>query len=295
MKAVIAAHDPLRSARDHGIIRTLMSDLLQVGSQCSLSTCNVSDFLPITCKCTQVFCRDHILPDAHACTAVTTPTGAGAQAGGQAKERLRRCDIEGCNKPTLFAFTTSVERETCEKCRKAFCVECVVHIRCSTSPSNHTALYELERSSHRYPDTHSCTPIPAHTPSSSTSAARAVLEKHFGPNLTASSSRASKARPSPHTKKKPPTDPIKLAQYLKVQLMKMRHSAVSADIKDTPGSVPQGLRLVVGVSYEGQEKAFWFKRSVSTGKAVDLLASQFNVSSYKVCGVCIDFIGHPHE
>lgn len=84
-------------------------------------------------------------------------------------------------------------------------------------------------------------------------------------------------------KKKPPTDPIKLSQYLRVQLMKMRHGAVPADTKDTSGAVPQGLRLVVGVSYEGQEKAFWFKKNVSTGRAVDLLAFQFNVSSYKVC------------
>lgn len=142
MKAVITAHDPLCIARDHGIIHTLMSDLLQVGTQCSLSSCNVNDFLPITCKCTQVFCRDHILPDAHACPAVTTSTGAGTQAGRDEKEGLRRCDIEGCNKPTLFAFTTSVGRETCEKCRKAFCVECVVHFRRPSSHSDPTAPYK---------------------------------------------------------------------------------------------------------------------------------------------------------
>ncbi|KAJ3530713.1 hypothetical protein NMY22_g8455 [Coprinellus aureogranulatus] len=235
-----------------------MSDLLQVGARCSLSSCNINDFLPITCKCGHTFCREHIFPDSHGCSAVSTSAASGAEAQeGNEKTKLCRCSVEGCSKPTMFAFTATPERETCNQCNKAFCV------------------------GHRYPDTHACAPHPNTTaPSTSQSAARALLEKNFGSNLAGSSTRAPKAKPT-FGAKKPPSDPVKLAQYRKVQLMKMKHSAQPADPKDTPGSVPQGLRLVVGVSYDRQERAFWFREGISTGKAVDLLASQFQVKESK--------------
>ncbi|KAF6764923.1 hypothetical protein DFP72DRAFT_869596 [Ephemerocybe angulata] len=226
-------------------------DLLQVGAHCSLPSCNLNDFLPIRCKCGNVFCRDHILPDAHACSAVSTeydPTTSDGKDG----EKLKRCDVESCNKPSLYAFTTEPERETCEKCHKAFCVD------------------------HRYVDTHGCSPKQIETPAgSSTSSARALLEKNFGSKLASSSS----AKPKAPLKKKLPTDPTKLAQYRKVQLMKMKHSAIPADVKDTPTSVPSTLRLIVNVGYGDVEKAFWFRNTVSTGKAVDLLTSQFKIAT----------------
>ena len=95
--------------------------VMDVGAHCTVSSCNVRDFLPIACKCNNLYCRDHISPDLHLCAAIHEYDPS--QSSGLAK--LRRCDFEGCNKSSLFAFTAEPERETCEKCRKAFCVEYV--------------------------------------------------------------------------------------------------------------------------------------------------------------------------
>ncbi|KAJ2933957.1 hypothetical protein H1R20_g3120, partial [Candolleomyces eurysporus] len=224
---------------------------MDIGAHCAVASCNVRDFLPIACKCNNLYCRDHISPDLHSCTEIHEYDPS--QSSGLPK--LRRCDIEGCNKPSLFAFTTVPDRETCDKCRKAFCVD------------------------HRYPDTHACAPVePDNAPSASSSSARALLEKNFGSRLSSSS----KAKAPSLSKKKVPTDPVKLAQYQKVQLMKMRHSAVPVDPKDKGVSLPPDQRLTLNVVYEKTEKPFWFRRSMSTGKAVDLLSAQFKAPSSSV-------------
>ncbi|KAJ2917633.1 hypothetical protein MD484_g2764, partial [Candolleomyces efflorescens] len=220
---------------------------MDVGAHCTVSSCNVRDFLPIACKCNNLYCRDHISPDLHLCAAIHEYDPS--QSSGLAK--LRRCDFEGCNKSSLFAFTAEPERETCDKCRKAFCVD------------------------HRYPDTHICIPVEPDNPSASSSSARALLEKNFGSKLSSSS----KNKTLSLSKKKVPTDPVKLAQYQKVQLMKMRHSAVPADPKDKGVSLPPDQRLTMNVMYEQTEKSFWFRKSMSTGKAVDLLSTQFKAAS----------------
>ncbi|KAH9056634.1 hypothetical protein EDB87DRAFT_1687078 [Lactarius vividus] len=108
-------------------------------------------------------------------------------------------------------------------------------------------------------------------------AARSLLysAKHFPNAGAASSNRATTST------RKIPTDPKKLAQLQQVELMRMRHRAVPADPKDKPGSVGVDQRLHVKASYrgdrEGVEKTFWFRKSVGTGKALDLLARHFNV------------------
>jgi hypothetical protein len=65
-----------------------------------------------------------------------------------------------------------------------------------------------------------------------------------------------------------PTDPKKLAQLQKVELMRMRHRAMPADPKDKPGSVGVDQRLHVKVSRrggpEGIEKIFWFRKVTFT-------------------------------
>jgi hypothetical protein len=67
--------------------------------------------------------------------------------------------------------------------------------------------------------------------------------------------------------RKVPTDPKKLAQFLKVELMKMRHRAVPADPKDKPGSIGIDQRLHVKVHCKGDhepvEKIFWFRKVAS--------------------------------
>ena len=61
-----------------------------------------------------------------------------------------------------------------------------------------------------------------------------------------------------------PTDPKKLAQLQKVELMRMRHRAVPADPKDKPGSVGVDQRLHVKARWRGDlngiEKVLWFRK-----------------------------------
>jgi hypothetical protein len=145
---------------------------------------------------------------------------------------------------------------------------------------------------HRHTTAHSC-PAPG-VLNSKNEAARAVLVKNFS---------SQNATTAPQRRTKIPLDPKKLAQYQKVQLMKMRHSAIPANPKDKSSSTPVDQRLhvkvqLVGLSSEitSNEKVFWFRKvnhiilyrmetyltqrqSVVTGKALDMVASQFGISS----------------
>jgi hypothetical protein len=62
-----------------------------------------------------------------------------------------------------------------------------------------------------------------------------------------------------------PTDSIKLAQYRKVELMKMRHQAAlgnPVDSSDTPQDQRLHLRLQID---EQTEKVFWFRKVCVVG------------------------------
>jgi AN1-like Zinc finger len=101
-------------------IMNSQSNLLQVGQQCSIETCSLQDFLPFKCQCDQVFCRDHIFPETHLCTAIRPVlTNAEVAATGS---KVKKCDVEGCNKPTLYAFSNTPDRESCENCKRSYCV-----------------------------------------------------------------------------------------------------------------------------------------------------------------------------
>ncbi|KAG5645850.1 hypothetical protein DXG03_005192 [Asterophora parasitica] len=87
-------------------------------------------------------------------------------------------------------------------------------------------------------------------------AARALLAKNF----PAASSSSSKKIVSPRIAKVP-TDPVKLAQYRKVELMKMRHRATPGDPKDGLSSTPLDQRLHVKITDDGgAEQVFWFRK-----------------------------------
>ena len=44
------------------------AQLLEVGKQCSASSCMLVDFLPFKCQhCAEPFCGEHFLPTAHTC------------------------------------------------------------------------------------------------------------------------------------------------------------------------------------------------------------------------------------
>ncbi|KAJ6546421.1 hypothetical protein DFH09DRAFT_927187 [Mycena vulgaris] len=226
--------------------------MLEIGSQCSYALCKEIDFLPILCKCQLYFCRAHSSADAHSCTAYTTPSESLPLPG----PPLQRCGADNCNKPSLEAFIASDGEgrtpATCPHCQASFCAE------------------------HRHPKSHSCQIKPSVDPKNE--AARALLAKNFP--STSKAKMAVAQRPP-----KIPTDPVKLAQFRKIELMKMRHRAVPVDPKNKL-SVPLDDRLHIKVACDDNtEKVFWVRRELGTGRVLDLLAAQLGLSSDPlVCG-----------
>jgi len=236
-------------------------DVPIIGAHCSLSSCNLNDFLPIKCKCEQLFCKDHIIPEAHSCPQAVTAAVFTANEGASAK--LERCALGQCKKPSLEAFLSAETRADpkgrsaalCGGCKKAFCAE------------------------HREPSSHSCVPVKVEDGASNTknAKARALLNKHFPSAQTSTSS----VTPSIKTSSEKTATPKKLTQLRQVQLMKMRHKARPGDPRDKPTSVAMDQRLHLLVSRENDTETtlFWFRKTSVTGKAVDLLANHFNMSS----------------
>ena len=121
-----------RQTRAAALARTAMSDadadsrsLPAVGAHCALPSCNLNDFLPIRCRCQQLFCREHVAPDVHDCPLQrATPTSSDAPA-----LKLQRCAAQGCNKPSLESFianptdTTNRSPAVCQACTQAFCAQ----------------------------------------------------------------------------------------------------------------------------------------------------------------------------
>ncbi|EIW60720.1 uncharacterized protein TRAVEDRAFT_98549, partial [Trametes versicolor FP-101664 SS1] len=225
-----------------------------IGASCALPSCNLNDFLPIRCKCDQLFCRDHIQPDLHTCPLLAQDAQPGASG---ATLKLQRCAASKCNKPSLEAYianaadTADRAAALCPGCSQAFCAE------------------------HREPKAHSCTPPePSEPVPEKNAVAKALLSKHFGPSSTATASGTSRAAAS--------ANPKKLAQQRQLAVMKMRHKAKPADPKDTAASVPVGERLHVKVRKAEEEpvaeRILWFKKSIWTGRAVDILATQLKMT-----------------
>lgn len=106
--------------------RTRTMDLPVIGAHCSLSTCNELDLLPLTCLCSQRFCKKHIAADAHEC-----PVDRSATASAVSHPALKRCAVTSCGKPSLEAFiqdssdTTNRIPALCSRCKLAFCVSWV--------------------------------------------------------------------------------------------------------------------------------------------------------------------------
>ncbi|KAL4064301.1 hypothetical protein J3A83DRAFT_4270621 [Scleroderma citrinum] len=74
-------------------------DLDELGAHCSLECCNERDFLPIQCSCSQMFCRFHISPDSHSCTAAQQSETAVSL---QTTAARPKCAFPGCSKPSLI-------------------------------------------------------------------------------------------------------------------------------------------------------------------------------------------------
>ncbi|KAG2146974.1 uncharacterized protein EDB93DRAFT_1206418 [Suillus bovinus] len=234
-----------------------------VGLRCNLTSCNEVDFLPIKCHCNKVFCRYHIFPDKHTCASLDGPSEGHALI-----VKRQRCALGGCEKPSLESVVSQeVNLETkptsstaCPKCLLSFCIN------------------------HRHQNLHSCTGLQKQE-SDEKKDAQDILTRHF-------------SNPPSHTPLavrrtvKPPTDPKKLAQIQKVTLMKMRHSATAGDPRDKSSAVPVNERLhikarlkVTGMPV--QESVLWFRKSVVTGRALDLISANFEVPSSYQTPLCL--------
>ncbi|KAK7466963.1 hypothetical protein VKT23_004027 [Stygiomarasmius scandens] len=114
---------------------------------------------------------------------------------------------------------------------------------------------------HRHSNDHTCSEKPQPPPVKN-QAARALLAAHFP-----ASSRTTKST-------KPTT------KNLKLELMKMRQRAVSADPKLQSSTMSPQNRCYVKVQVnDGPEKVFWLERTVIAGRAFDLLATQMGIPS----------------
>jgi hypothetical protein len=110
----------LRSIDESHLLLLLASmDLLQIGSQCSHSSCDQIDFLPILCRCSKYFCRHHITSYRHSCPidlAANDPTTG-------LFHNIQRCAINTCGKPSLNVSNSNDSdlKNACPQCRKSFC------------------------------------------------------------------------------------------------------------------------------------------------------------------------------
>ena len=95
---------------------------------------------------------------------------------------------------------------------------------------------------HRHPETHNCpSQVIVTTPPKSQFSA--VGQK-----------------PLRNRRAKPPTDPTKLLQWQRMDVMKTRHRAVCGDPKDKTASLPPDQRLHVKIQLQQADKVFWFRK-----------------------------------
>jgi AN1-like Zinc finger len=98
-------------------------DLPMIGSHCALQSCNDLDLLPIRCQCEKLFCRQHIAADSHDC-----PIATSTHSNYSHFEKLQRCSLENCSKPSLESFNgaNSLDHKAslaCSLCHLSFCVQ----------------------------------------------------------------------------------------------------------------------------------------------------------------------------
>lgn len=237
-------------------------DLDPIGKHCALQSCNVLDFLPIQCSCSQWYCKLHISPDLHDCSSVQQhPSESSSSTGVRPK-----CAFSVCNRPSLAPGVTAVDltREGeprdaipsgCPGCQLSFCVE-YVRRRSVTSRE-----ISYMTHSHRHMQSHACPGLVIGKDDVKHETARAILaEKFLATGNSTSYTPVVARRP-----RNLPPDSQKLAQLQKVNLMKLRHKAAPGDPKDKGSSIPVDQRIHVTVRLEilGQstkEIVLWFRK-----------------------------------
>ncbi|KAG9097205.1 hypothetical protein FRC06_007844 [Ceratobasidium sp. 370] len=126
---------------------------------------------------------------------------------------------------------------------------------------------------HRHTDAHGCVPVSGPPVVDKKAEAQALLTKLF-PDAKAGGTSTGRVRP-------PPTDPVKQAKLRAIELMKMKHKAVSADPSLARGSgIQAGDRIHLRVTYAPlkSDKVLWYRKDIVTGKAVDLAGRALSVS-----------------
>ncbi|KAG8217412.1 hypothetical protein J3R82DRAFT_5553 [Butyriboletus roseoflavus] len=217
-------------------------DLDPIGKHCALQSCNVLDFLPIQCSCSGWFCKLHISPDLHDCSAVYQHPSQPSSTWMRSK-----CALLGCNKSSLMIGVSTVDpaREGeseaiprgCPGCQRSFCVD------------------------HRHMQSHSCAGLAVGKDDVKHEAARAVLAQRFSATDASTSHTPVVVR----RRRILPPDSQELAQLQKVNLMKLRHKAIPGDPKDRGSTVSVDQRLHVTVRLEivgrsTKEIALWFRK-----------------------------------
>ncbi|KAF8580253.1 hypothetical protein K439DRAFT_1393901 [Ramaria rubella] len=233
-------------------------DLPVIGGHCEAHRCGDLDLLPIRCcGCQKLFCRQHVALDSHSCVSLAANNISDVSESQVWDVVPRRCAFAGCQKPTLESVvvdTTELDHRLvaiCAHCSRAFCV------------------------THRHSSDHACINLPsALTLTQKNSEAHRLLAKHF-PATVLSKDTAATSKPT-----KRPADSKKLARLRVVELMKMRHQAIPGDPKDTK-STPLSQRLHINVvpntNFPSSEKIFWLRKTIGTGRALDLLATHFSI------------------
>ncbi|CAK5279534.1 unnamed protein product [Mycena citricolor] len=225
--------------------------MLEIGAQCSSPLCDQIDFLPILCFCGQYFCRAHSPADVHNCSYTRTDTTTSPSPN---QVSLRRCAARDCGKPSLEGFigdqssTLGRTPAVCPQCQESFCAV------------------------HRHPKSHSCqlTLAAGVGPKPKNEAARALLAKHFG------ASKGKLTTGTPAARSAAMSDPAK-------RLLLMRHKAIPVNPKDKTAGIPQSDRVHFKVM--GSEKMFWARKTIGTGRVLDLLAPQVGQSSTAPLGM----------
>ena len=212
--------------------------LLDIGTQCSLSSCSTHDFLPILCPdCSKSFCKHHIHSDLHSC--LSLPQKSDVQ------HAKLRCALNNCNRLSLDVHSSAVAA-TYANCDKSFFSE-------SELNESYLSYFDSFSSRHRHSVSHKCisaAPIPQDVALQTNEKARTLLTK------------ISSVRTRNPIKKttKLPTSPMRLAAYRRVEVMKMQHKAVPLDPKDKLASPPLDQRLHIRVQYCEQDKIFWVRK-----------------------------------
>lgn len=224
---------------------------LDIGKRCTYTTCNNVDFLPISCNlCSQIFCRQHSLPDDHDCAETKTAASSRDEQSSNVTSLRATCAVLSCSNTVLGSFSNSDDnmeggKALCPGCGRAYCA-LYVHQTWSRPASLSTLIFR-----HRHAEFHACQPASIDNPTLRNPEAHALLQKHFGvPG--AKTALSSKSKPKP----------IKNKQVL---LMKMRQRAIPADASDKNGRYSLQDCILVRTAKPGSdtEQVFWFKKVCS--------------------------------